>query len=467
MKKAIFLILGLFILSIGLAWAEEEGVELTIYNQNFGVIKDKRFLDLKEGANEIKFQDVAATIEPETVHFKSLSFPDKCTIKEQNYEYDLVSPAKLLTKYVDKKVKIVMLDGTIYEGTLSSFDGQNLIIVNEKDDMLNMVNRSEHIRDITFPELPEGLITKPTLIWDIACEKAARHLSEVSYMADGVNWAADYVAVLNKDDKKMDLNGWVTIDNKSGATYKNAKLKLIAGDVRRQPKVVAQGAMGKMGVFYDESIAPSFEEKPFFEYHMYTLQYPSTVKDNQTKQISLLTAEEVPVNKILIFESRSESYSDQMEKAKIMIETINSKENKLGMPLPKGKVRVYKKDQDDSLQFVGEDNIDHTPKDEKIRLYLGDAFDVVGQRKKTNFKESGGLLLGGSAEESYEISLRNHKEEDTEVTVVEHLYRYSNWKITASSHPFSKKDAQSIEFKVKVPKAGEEVKVNYTVKYWW
>lgn len=465
MKKIIFLMLGLFILSIGLAGAEEEGVELTVYNQNLGVIKDKRFLNLKEGANEIKFQDVAATIEPETVHFKSLSFPDKCAIKEQNYEYDLVSPAKLLTKYVDKKVKIIMLDGTIYEGTLSSFDGQNLIIVNAKDGMLNMVNRSEHIRDITFPELPEGLITKPTLIWDIACSKAGRHLSEVSYMADGINWNADYVAVLNKDDKKMDLNGWVTIDNKSGATYKNAKLKLIAGDVRR---VKDKARFAEDTIVYSALQAnPTFEEKPFFEYHMYTLQYPSTVKDNQTKQISLLTTEEVPINKILVFESYSQSYSDKMEKAKVMIETINSKENKLGMPLPKGKVRVYKKDQDDSLQFVGEDAIDHTPKDEKIRLYIGDAFDVVGQRKKTNFKQGGVILFSGSIEESYEISLRNHKEEDIEVTVVEHLYNYNNWKITTSSHPFTKKDAQTIEFKVKVPKGGEEVKISYTVKYWW
>lgn len=456
-----------YFLSVAIIFAEEkESVEVTIYNQNFAVIKDKRFLNLNENINEIKFQDVASTIEAETVHFKSLSFPESCVIQEQNYEYDLVSPLKLLSKYIDKRVKIVMSDGAAYEGRLASFDGQNLIIVNETTGLLNMVGRSENIRDISFPELPEGLITKPTLVWEIFCNKPGKHLTEVSYMAGGVNWNADYVAVLDKADKKIDLNGWVTLDNKSGATYKNAKLKLIAGDVRRVKEYEAPIETADETYYSRRKLAEkTFAEKPFFEYHMYTLEDIVTVKDNQTKQLSLLTAGDIPVDKILVFESRSDSYSDLREKAKVMLEIMNSKENKLGIPLPKGKVRVYKKDDDESMQFVGEDRIDHTPKDEKIRLYIGDTFDIVGGRRRTNFKEGPGFFR--SIEESYEISLRNHKEEDVEVVVVEHLYRYSNWKITTSSNDYTKKDAQTVEFKVKVPKGQEETKVTYTVKYWW
>lgn len=444
---------------------EKEGIELTVYNQNFAVIKDKRFLDFKENINEIKFQDVASTIEPQTVHFKSLTSPDACLIQQQNYEYDLVSPLKLLSKYIDKKVKIAMSDGAAYEGRLASFDGQNLIVMNEASGLLNMVGRTENIRDISFPELPEGLITKPTLVWEIFCNKPGKHLTEVSYIANQINWNADYVAVLDKHDKKIDLNGWVTIDNKSGATYKNAKLKLIAGDVRRvrEDRVASYEAYGLEQVKVAKA-APSFAEKPFFEYHMYTLEEIVTVRDNQTKQLSLLASNDVPVDKILVFESKSEGYSDLREKAKVMLEIMNSKENKLGIPLPKGKVRVYKKDDDESMQFIGEDNIDHTPKDERIRLYIGDAFDVVGGRRRTNFKEGPGFFR--SIEGSYEISLRNHKEEDVEVVVVEHLYRYSNWKIIASSNDYIKKDAQTVEFKVKVPKGKEETKVSYTVKYW-
>jgi len=460
-----------FILTSSLVFAEQkEGIELTIYNQNFGLVKDRRTLNLKEGINNIRFQDVAAQIEPTSVHFKSFTDPLGCVIQEQNYEYDLVSASKLLTKYIDKKIKIITKDDKTYEGVLMSFDGENIVIASDKN--LSMICRQDNIREISFPELPEGLITKPTLMWQIANDKPGNHLTEVSYLTQGIKWNADYVAVVDKDDKNIDLSGWVTIDNKCGATYKDASLKLIAGEVHRAKEVKEGIAISGM-MKSREVAAPQFEEKAFFEYHMYTLQRKTTIKDNQTKQISLLSASNVLVKKLFIYDPveyfgwnwyyYEDNQKTKEQKIKVKLELTNSKQSNLGMPLPKGKVKVYKKDTDGSLQFIGEDSIDHTPKDETIRLFLGDAFDVVGERKKTNYREDHSAQW---AEESFEISLRNHKDTDIEVNVIEHLWRYTNWKIIAKSHEFIKKDAQTIEFKVPVAK-NSETKVTYTVKYWW
>ncbi|MEW6008139.1 MAG: DUF4139 domain-containing protein [Candidatus Omnitrophota bacterium] len=469
MKKiALFLVFAL--LSTFCFAQEKEAIELTIYNQNFGLVKDQRYLNLKKGINNIRFSDVAAQIEPTSVHFKSLTDEAGCVIQEQNYEYDLVSATKLLTKYIDKKIKIVTKDDKVYEGTLMSYDGENIVIAT--DSGLSMVRRQDNIRDISFPQLPEGLITKPTLMWQLSNDKAGDHLTEVSYLTKGINWLADYVIVVDKDDRMIDLSGWVTIDNKSGATYKDASLKLIAGEVHRAKEEKEYYRSGMMEMA-KEATAPQFEEKAFFEYHMYTLQRKTTVKDNQTKQISLLSANNVPVKKLFIFDPvdyfgwrwyyYEDSQKSKEQKVKVKLELVNSKQYNLGMPLPKGKIKVYKEDVDRSLQFIGEDSIDHTPKDETIRLLLGDAFDVIGERKKINYRED---RNGRMAEETFEISLRNHKDSDIEVNVIEHLWRYTNWKIIEKSHEFTKKDAQTIEFKVLVPKDGE-TKIIYTVKYWW
>jgi len=445
-----------------------EEVELTVYNQNFALVKDQRNLDLKKGLNKVDFRDVASLIEPTSVHFVSLTSPDSCSILEQNYEYDLMSSDKLLSKYIDKNIRIVTKDAKAYEGILSSFDANNIVISGQ--DGLSMIVRPNNINQISFDKTPEGLITKPTLVWEIENDKEGKHLTEVSYLTGGVNWLAEYVTVLDKDDKKISLDGWVSITNNSGAGYKNAKLKLIAGDVRRvQPMLdVARGASME---YKNKAEAPQFQEKAFFEYHMYTLQRKATLKNNQIKQISLLSANNVPVKKLFIYDPvdyygwnwyyYENDKTTKEQKIKVKIELTNSKQNNLGMPLPKGKVKVYKKDDDGSLQFVGEDKIDHTPKDETIKLYLGDAFDVVGERKKMNFREGDHW-----AEESFEISLRNHKETDIEVNVIEHMWRYSNWKIINKSYEFTKKDAQTIEFKVPVVKDGE-TKVTYTARYWW
>ncbi len=446
----------------------QESVEVTVYNQNFALIKDQRYFDLDKGINKLEFKEVAAQIEPTSVHFTSITAPASASILEQNYEYDLVSASKLLSKYIDRKIKVMTKQGDVYEGTLMSYDENQLVI--QTANGIAMVARPVNINQITFEKLPEGLITKPTLVWLVSSDKRMKHLTEVSYLTKGMGWNCEYVTVLDKDDKSMEFGGWVSINNNCGAIYENAKIKLIAGEVKRAAGAVLGRAV-RSDFAMNEKSKSEFEEKSFFEYHMYTLQRPATIKDNQTKQISLLNATGVPVKKELIFDpSKGKNhwwyYSDNSEtlkeNARVEIVVMNSKADKLGMPLPKGNVKVYKKDTDGSLQFIGEDSIEHTPKDEKIRLYIGDAFDVLGERTRKDFRTEGHHI----AYETFEIVLRNHKEQDTEIKVVEKLWRYTNWDIVAQSVNFEKKDASTMEYTAKVPKNGE-TKITYTVKYTW
>jgi hypothetical protein len=425
----------------------------------------------------IRFTDVAAQIDGTSVSFKSLTDPN-ATVLEQNYEYDLVSADKLLEKYIDKQIAVLTKDGSRYSGKLLSFDANQLVIRQdgEKTEIV-MVQRGDNVKDIQFGALPEGLITKPTLVWKLATEKVGQQLIEVAYQTGGINWQADYNAVLNANDTALDLGGWVTINNQSGTTYKDAKLKLIAGDVRRVQlqQAFAMGAMRKMAM--NEAAAPGFEEKSFFEYHLYTLGRPATVAQNQTKQIELLKTADVPVKKIFLYEGAPQyrfygglindaNYGSEEgnKKVNVIIEVKNSKGNHMGMALPKGKVRLYKRDEaDGSLEFIGEDQIDHTPKDETVRLHIGDAFDIVGERKRTNFSVDTGRHV---MIESFEIRVRNHKTEPVEVLVKETLYRWNNWEITESNQKWTKYDSNTIHFPVKVDKDGEQV-ITYTVRYTW
>ena len=452
------------------AAAQKPNLELTVYNQNLALVKDRRLLILKEGLNRIRFADVAALIDPTSVHFRSLDNPEGTRVLEQNYEYDLVSTQKLLQKYVDAEISLVTQDGTLHEGTLLS--GAQDIILEEKDGRITVV-KLDQVREFSFPSLPEGLITRPTLVWEVETDEAGAQRVEVTYLTEGINWRADYIAVVNADDTAMDLTGWVTVDNRSGATYRDARLKLIAGDIRRiRPPAVVEGRVFEKAMV--ATAAPQFEEKPFFEYHLYTLQRPTTIKDNQTKQIEFASATEVPLRKIFVYDGSQglprfygrpltdQSYGIPTNtKVAVVLEFTNSVTDGLGIPLPKGTIRVYKQNAEGGSEFIGEDQIDHTPKDEQIRLNIGNAFDIVGERKQTNFKRLGDRVL----EESYEITLRNHKDEAVEVRVVERLFRWSEWEIVRSSPAdYTKLDAQTIEFRVRVP-AGGERKVTYTVRY--
>jgi len=431
------------------AFAQKNKVAITVYNQNLALVKDQRVLEFQKGINEIKFTDVASQIDPTSVHFKSLDSPERVVILEQNYQYDLVSSDKILEKYIDKKIEIKAKEEKTYRGKLLSFSSNSLTLRQENGG-IRIVSRAE-ILDLFFPSLPEGLITRPTLVWLLDSDISGENETEVSYLTQGVNWHAEYVGVVDKNDQNLEISGWVSIDNKSGATYTDAKIKLIAGEVHRVEEKRVFPALADVSAARREV---AFEERPFFEYHLYTLKRLSTLKDKEIKQITLFPTRKVNVSKIFVYDGARDS-----RRVKVNLEFINSKEQGLGMPLPKGKLRVYKEDVDKSLEFVGEDLIDHTPKDEKVRVYLGDAFDVVGERKRTDYKK----ISEDVWEESYQIKIRNHKEEKIQVTVVEHLHFYTDWKITETNFDYIKKDAQTVEFKLPIEKDGETV-LNYTVR---
>jgi len=321
--------------------------------------------------------------------------------------------------------------------------------------------------DYRFGKLPEGLVLKPTLVWLADSDRSVKSDCEVSYLTDGINWHAEYVAVVDKDDANLSLSGWVSIDNKSGATYKDATMKLVAGKVHRvTPSRGPIYARGGRTVDYlaAEKAIPQFEEEAFFEYHLYSLTRPATVADKETKQLSLFPEATTAAAKVYTVENRYPWWAGQTEKPKVKVnlEFRNSKESGLGMPLPKGVLRVYKADSEGDLQFVGEDSLDHTPKDEKVRVFLGEAFDIVCERIKTNTVELG----GGHKRDTYEIKLRNHKDSDVVVTVLEDTPGWREWHIVDSSLDFKKISAYKIEFQVPV-KADGENSLTYTIDYYW
>jgi hypothetical protein len=454
------------------AVAQGAGLELAIYNQDLALVKDLRSLDLSEGLNEVRFGDVAAQIDPTSVHFRSLTDAEGTVVLEQNYEYDIVDSAKLLRKYVDQEIDLVTQDGQAYSGTLLS--AANDVILQADDGQVTVV-RLDQIKEFNFPALPQGLITRPTLVWQVESVQGGDQDVEVTYLTSGINWQADYIVVLADDDRAIDLDGWVTLDNRSGTSYPEAKLKLIAGDIHRAP--TADYVVEKE-VLYEAAGAPAsqVEERAFFEYHLYEVQRPVTVKDQQTKQIEFVTGSNVPAEKFFVYDGAQLPFRGYYQpvddptygtasnkKVMVMLEFKNGEEDGLGVPLPRGTLRVYKKDVDGSTLLVGEDAIDHTPKDEQVRLYVGDAFDIVGERIQTDFKVE---YDEDWMEESYEIRLRNHKDEDVEVRVVEHMFRWVEWKILDESHKHEKTDAQTIEFRVPVEADGETI-VTYTVRYEW
>lgn len=447
-KLIFFAFAGFFWLSWG--WAQQKEVALTVYNDNLALVKEVRTLTLPEGVTQIKFQDVAAQIDPTSVYFKSLTAPEKVTILEQNYEYDLVNSIKILQKYIDQKINLEGKEGKRYTGTLLNASGKDVILRTE-DGGIKILNR-QSILNMEFPRLPEGLITRPTLVWTLDSQQAGKHEVEVGYLTSGIQWHAEYVGIANEADTQLDLSAWVSLDNKSGATYKEAQLKLVAGEIHRAREIVPKYREAQAEYF---SVAKKvqFKEKAFFEYHLYTLQRKATVANNQIKQISLFEPVEVAVKKIYSYDGAQDD-----NRVRVNLEFKNEKKVGLGMPLPKGKIRLYKRDTDGSLVFIGEDFIQHTPKDEEVKVYAGNAFDIVGKRVQKDRRSIG----KNSWEEKWEITLRNHKAKAVEVHVIEHLQ--PDWEIIRSSHTYEKKDAFTIEFKVQVPRDGEE-KIHYVVRY--
>jgi len=444
--------------------ADRTSVAVTVYNQNLALVREVRTLKLPgAGATFLRFMDVPSQINPRTVHVAPLQANGPAVL-EQNYEYDLISPEKLMEKYVGREVEIVEqaddLTQRTVKATLLSTNGGPVYKIGDRI-VLGQGGK------VTLPDLPQELVARPTLVWSLNAPKAGNVPTEVSYLTDGMNWSADYVAVVDADDKKAGLSGWVTIDNHSGAGFRDATLKLVAGDVRRvQPERLM--AMDQMeSRVKTMAAAPQFQEEGFFEYHLYTLDRPTTIKDNQTKQLSLFTAEDVPVVKKLLvtgdfwwYRNNSMGNGAQAQKVKVVLELKNDQASGLGIPLPKGIVRVYKKDRSGAEQFVGEDSIDHTPKDEMVRLHVGDAFDVVAEKSQSDYK----VVSPRESESAWTLSLRNRKEEDVVVTVREPMG--GDWKLISSSVPGTKVNQQTLEFQVPVPK-GKEVKLTYRVAVKW
>ncbi len=479
MKKISYFIavIGLFLLlQIGNSFAADQetrqipghssglenqtGVALTVYNVNLGLVKDRRELPLAVGTQEVRFMDVASQIIPTSVQIRSLKEPGTIHILEQQYEYDLLNAEKMLDKYVGREVKLYSKNPysereELVTATLLSNNGGPIFRIGGEITF-------GHPGRIIFPEVPANLIAKPTLVWLIRNSLASPQTVEASYLTNGITWRADYIVSLNEAEDRADISGWVTIDNRSGATYRDATLKLIAGDVQRVRDALE--FRGKtLGAEMAGQAAPQFEEKELFEYHLYSLDRPATIRENQTKQIGLVVADAVPIRKEYIYRGADFLFHDRHagfisnQRVSVFIEFENRRDYHLGISLPKGTLRVYKNDQDGNLQFVGEDAIDHIPVDEKVRVRLGNAFDIAVKRKQTDWKK----LAADTFEAGFEIEIRNRKHEDVVVKVIEPIP--GDWTILGSSHGYEKTEAFAAEFMVPVPK-DKETKISYRVR---
>ena len=442
----------------------------------YAMIRQERSVDLKQGANRLDFRDVAAYIDPTTVTFESLTAPTGTRVIEQSFQFDLVSTAKLMDRYVDQTITVDQLAGN----SVSSVTGR--LLSTQGGLVLSSPNGEIHAihsyAGVHFPTLPGGLMTRPTLVWDIDADRAGRQDTRITYQTSGITWWTDYNLVFSKgaDENNgfVDVGAWVSILNRSGTQYTDARLKLIAGDVHRAETAPSPAQMRRMS----ESAAGQvngFSEQSFFEFHLYTLGRQTTIADNTTKQIELFQpVRRVPAKKVLVYYGAPQGrfFSDVVTsrdlgtpmntKVDVYLEFANRKAAGLGVPLPAGRVRVSQLDKaDDALEFIGEDVIDHTPKDEAVRVKLGTAFDVVGERRQVDFQISGRRM-----EETIEIKVRNHKTEPVDVLVREVLYRWSKNDIVESTERYEREDARTVHFPVTIQADGEAV-VRYKVRYTW
>lgn len=444
-------------------------VSITIYNDNFAVVKDSRKMTFQEGLNQLHFTDVAERIDPTSVLFECVSDPTAVTLLEQNFQYDLVNVDMLLKRYLEKSVRL-MVKGSgasasqMLEGLLLAVDGGQIILQEPDSKRLSVVSQAS-VERIELAGGEQTLLTRPTLQWLAHSKKSGQFDCQVAYTTEGVSWRADYLAALNEAEDAVDFSGWVTIDNQSGATYPQATIKLVAGDVRRlaRPQQMPEGDMRLMAMKAVPE-APRFEEKPFMEYHLYTLGRKATLENRQIKQIELLApVQNVPVQKLLVFSLFSGEWGTDKKKVQVKLEFENKPEYGLGMALPKGRVRVFKKDPaDQTLEFVGEDSIEHTARLEKLSLYIGDAFDIVPEHKILDQRRGDRFSIYTRS-----VQLRNRKPKEPATVIVEEtMPRWVNWKIEKSSLPFEKKDAFTVRFKVNVP-ADSTTELTYTVQQMW
>jgi len=447
----------------------------------YAIVRQAQEFSLARGRTIIRISDVPSLIDPTTVLFESLTDPAGTRVVEQSFEFDLTSTAKLLQKYLDREVTVEQVRGQSMESITGTLIGtQGGLILRMPDGTIRTVSSYAGVRLAT---LPGGLISKPTLVWDIAADRAGPHKSRFSFQTGGITWWTDYNLTLREgagaNACRLDVGAWVTIVNQTGATFADAKLKLVAGDVQRaQPRPQAAAMRMEAQVAMSAKVA-GFEEKSFFEYHLYTLGRPTTLANNSTKQIELFpTALDVKCEKSLVYFGQAGQYfgnysapltdrnfgNQSSKKVDVYLRFANREENKLGVPLPAGKIRVAKLDSaDQSLEFIGEDLIDHTPRNETIQIKLGSAFDVVGERRQVDYRSD---VNAKWIEEDIEIKVRNQKNESVTVIVRENLYRWSNWSITKKNQAFEKIDSRTVHFPLTIAKDGEGV-VRFTVRYTW
>jgi hypothetical protein len=423
---------------------------------------------LPNGRINLNFADVSAQIRPETVHLRSLTEGNALSILEQNYQYDLLNPGKLLDKYVGREITLVLRR---YQNNTEVLEPVKALLLSNNQGQVWQLNNQivinpTNIAEMRFPDVPKNLVATPTLVWDVQNGRTGQQTVEASYLTGGMNWKADYVLVVNGEDTRGDLQGWVTLQNQSGMGFENAQLQLVAGDVNRVREEDSErdGRRAMDEVAARARSNEQFQEQAFFEYHLYTLQRPTSIREQETKQVSLLESSGFNVSKEYVINGQSyyyRSYNNPgaaiKEKVGVYMQFRNSEANKLGMPLPAGTVRLYKQDERGNQQFIGEDHIDHTPKDEDVRVKVGDAFDIVSERKQTDYK----VIAPNVYEYAYEIKIRNHKQGDITVIVNEPIG--GDWEMISSSYKAEKTAAFAAQFKVPVSKDGE-AKLTYRVR---
>jgi hypothetical protein len=443
---------------------DQTELAVTVYNSDLALVRDVRTLQLPRGISDLRFMDVAATVNPATVHFRSLTEPARLGVLEQNYEYDLLEPEKLLRKYVGRDVTLVRTrqeGGTVREEAVTArLLSYNNAPVWQIDGEIVTGFRAEHIR---FPELPGNLFARPTLIWSLNNDGGTRHRVEASYLATKLSWNADYVLTVARDDKSADLDGWVTINNGSGTSFRNASLQLVAGELNRVRQMFDK-LESNMRMERAAAAPPPMAQESFSDYHLYTLDRKTTINNNQTKQVSMLGASGFSVAKRYIVNGQSFYFRNAQnpgaplkDVVQVFYQFKNEAKSGLGMPMPSGTVRVYQADSKGGIQFVGEDRIDHTPKDEMLKLKIGNAFDVVAERKQVDFQK----IASNVYEVEFEIVLRNHK--PTPITVEVNEPIGGTWRIVRSTHDATKTDAWAAQFNVPVGMDGTAT-LNYRVR---
>nr|MBN2278857.1 DUF4139 domain-containing protein [candidate division Zixibacteria bacterium] len=442
-----FLISGVVGLAtiIGCGWAVAGDLSVTVYNSNLGVVHETRALDFIKGMGMVSFVDVPSQIDPTSVGFEMVEKNKAAVILEQNFSYDLASPDKIYAKYIDRKIDLMDENGQMYSGELLSTNRESSVLRGEGGQI--QIVRMEKVVNANLPGLPEGLVTRPTLFWKYNSDFTGKADCRVSYQTAGLNWSAEYVGILDEKEKDLAFSGWASITNNSGAAYRDATLKLIAGDINRATPQVRGGRY--LPQAEDMMLAKGsagFEEKQFFEYHLYTLPRKATIADNEIKQISLFDPTASRVTKKYYYQP------DVNDKnVKVSVEFVNSIQAGLGMPLPEGRVRLFKADSDGSMILLGEDRIDHTPKDEEVKLTVGNAFDISAETKILNMQQVSQRV----EEYSYEIELRNHKDENVTIQVEKKFY--GDWEMIKTNYEYKKKDAVTIEFEVPVLANGKAV----------